>query len=139
MELFVKGAPEDTGVSMGVLQPSPPYCPHSLAEVAGVSTADEEAGISTADEITGVSAVEDAGVSTAEDAGVSTAEDAGVSTMLVAGAVDDSMAIVEDKTSLEVAGTSGGVGGEGGVYGVSALQSKPMLWKPISQASLSPL
>jgi hypothetical protein len=131
MELFVKGAPEDTGVLMGVLQPSPPYCPHSLAEVAGVSTADEEAGISTADEITGVSAV--------EDAGVSTAEDAGVSTMLVAGAVDDSMAIVEDKTSLEVAGTSGGVGGEGGVYGVSALQSKPMLWKPISQASLSPL
>ncbi len=127
----MKGAPEDAGVSMGVLQPSPPYCPHSLAEVAGVSTADEEAGISTADEITGVSAV--------EDAGVSTAEDAGVSTMLVAGAVDDSMAIVEDKTSLEVAGTSGGVGGEGGVYGVSALQSKPMLWKPISQASLSPL
>jgi hypothetical protein len=95
-----------------------------LAEVAGVSTAEDDAGVSTADEMIGVSTAEEAGVSTAEE------------TALEAGAVDDSITIVEDITSLEVEGTSGS---EGGVYGVSALQSKPMLWKPISQDSFSPL
>ena len=104
---------EERGVSTGVLHASP-YCPHSLAEVAGVSTAED-----------------DAGVSTTEEAGVSTAEEI----TLEAGAVDDST-MVEDTTSLEVEGTSGGVGV---VYGFSALQSKPMLWKPISQDSFSPL
>jgi hypothetical protein len=70
-----------------------------------------------------------AGVSTAEETIVLTAE------LETAGVVDLMAAGVEDTTTLveEI------LGGVGVLYGVSELQSKPMLWKPISQASWSPL
>jgi hypothetical protein len=70
-----------------------------------------------------------AGVSTAEETIVLTAE------LEAAGVVDLMAAGVEDTTTLveEI------LGGVGVLYGVSELQSKPMLWKPISQASWSPL